>query len=87
MDVAIVRRADEQSQATHQMMIAAHRLNVLAALFFPFATLGALFGTTLTDNWSWSQSPVPFILFVIVSLMGGFVLTLFVTQGTRKRDR
>lgn len=87
MDVAIVRRADEQSQATHQMMVAAHRLNILAALFFPVATLGALFGTTLTDNWSWSQSPAPFILFVIASLMGGFVLTRFITQGTRKRDR
>lgn len=87
MDVAIVRRADEQAQSTHQMMVAAHRLNVLAALFFPFATLGALFGTTLTDNWSWSQSPAPFILFVIISLLGGLVLTLFVTQGTRASDR
>jgi len=87
MDVAIVRRADEQAQTTHQMMVAAHRLNILAALFFPFATLGALFGTTLTDNWSWSQSPAPFFLFVLVSLLGGLALTLFVTQGTRARDR
>jgi len=87
MDVAIVRRADEQAQTTHQMMVAAHRLNILAALFFPFATLGALFGTTLTDNWSWSQSPAPFILFVLASLLGGLVLTIFVTQGTRARDR
>jgi hypothetical protein len=87
MDVAIVRRADEQARSTHQMMVAGHRLNVLAALFFPFATLGALFGTTLTDNWSWSQSPAPFILFVMVSLLGGFVLTMFVTQGTRAKDR
>ena len=87
MDVAVVRRADEQAQSTHQMMVAAHRLNVLAALFFPFATLGAIFGTTLTDNWSWSQSPTPFILFVLVSLLGGVVLTHFVTQGTRARDR
>lgn len=87
MDVAVVRRADEQAQSTHQMMVAAHRLNVLAALFFPFATLGAIFGTTLTDNWSWSQSPAPFILFVLVSLLGGVVLTHFVTKGTRARDR
>lgn len=87
MDVAIVRRADEQAQSTRQMMVAAHRLNILAALFFPFATLGAIFGTTLTDNWSWSKSSVPFIAFVMLGLMGGFVLSLFITQGTKARDR
>jgi hypothetical protein len=86
MEVAIVRRADEQAQSTHQMMVAAHRLNVLAALFFPFATLGALFGTTLTENWSWSKSPVPFILFVLLSLIGGLVLTIYVTRGAQTRD-
>ena len=87
MDVAIVRRADEQAHSAHKMMVATHRLNMLAALFFPFATLGAIFGTTLTDNWSWSQSPAPFFLFVLISLLGGTVLTLFVTQGTRAKDR
>lgn len=87
MDVAIVRRADEQAQSAHKMMVATHRLNILAALFFPFATLGAIFGTTLTDNWSWSQSPDSFILFMVISLLGGMVLTLFVTQGTRAKDR
>ena len=87
MDVAIVRRADEQAQSAHKMMVATHRLNILAALFFPFATLGAIFGTTLTDNWSWSQSPDSFILFVVISLLGGMLLTLFVTQGTKAKDR
>lgn len=87
MDVAIVRRADEQAQSTRQMMVAAHRLNVMAALFFPFATLGAVFGTTLTDNWSWSNSPFPFIVFVMLSLLGGLVLSLFITQGTTAKNR
>ena len=82
MDVAIVRRADEQAQATNQMMVAAHRLNMLAALFFPFATLGAIFGTTLTDNWTWSQSPIPFLFFVIASGVIGMVLAKFVSRPT-----
>lgn len=80
MEVAIVRRADEQAQTAHQMMLASHRLNMLAAMFFPFATLGAIFGTTLTDNWSWSQTPIPFILFVVVSGLIGLVLTFFVSR-------
>ncbi len=40
MDVAVVRRAEEQARASHQMTSSAHRLNIMAALFFPFATLG-----------------------------------------------
>ncbi len=84
MDVAIVRRADEQAQSTHQMTVAAYRLNIMAALFFPFATLGAIFGTTLTDNWSWSQSAIPFFLFVLVSLISGLVLTMFVAKPTSR---
>lgn len=78
MDVAIVRRADEQAQSSHQMAIAAHRLNMLAAMFFPFATLGAIFGTTLTDNWSWSHSAGPFMLFLITGSLIGAFLTKFV---------
>lgn len=80
MDVAVVRRADEQAAASHQMSIAAHRLNMLAAMFFPFATLGAIFGTTLTDNWSWRDSPLPFILFLIVGLLIGGFLAKFVSR-------
>ena len=42
MDVAVVKRAEEQATASHRMLVSAHRLNVLAALFFPFGTLGAI---------------------------------------------
>ncbi len=64
MDVAVIRRAEEQAAAAHEMTLAAHRLNKLAAAFFPIATLGAIFGTTLTDNWSWSRTAGPFALFL-----------------------
>ncbi len=80
MDVAVVRRAEEQARASHQMTSSAHRLNIMAALFFPFATLGAVFGTTLTDNWSWSQSMLPFLLFLLLGLATGAVLAVFVSR-------
>ncbi|XZE36768.1 hypothetical protein SH501x_002352 [Pirellulaceae bacterium SH501] len=87
MDVAIIRRADEQAAATHQMMVASHRFNMLAAIFFPFATLGSIFGTTLTDNWSWSQSPLGFTVFLIGGAVLGSCLIQFVARPISKERR
>ena len=85
MDVAVVRRAEEQAAASYRMMVSAHRLNVLAALFFPFATLGAIFGTTLTDNWTWSHSAGPFALFIIAGLICGAILAVFISREPKAR--
>ncbi len=85
MDVAVVRRAEEQAAASHRMLVSAHRLNVLAALFFPFATLGAIFGTTLTDNWSWSHSPFPFAFFIGFGLLFGALLAAFISRDPDKK--
>ena len=86
MDVAVVRRAEEQASASHRMMVSAHRLNVLAALFFPFATLGAIFGTTLTDNWTWSRSAGPFVIFLVLGLICGAFLALFISREPAGRS-
>ncbi len=83
MEVAIVKRAEEQAHAAHHMLNASHRLNVMVACFFPFATLGAIFGTTLTDNWSWSQTEVPFAIFIIASCIAGGILAWFVTRPAK----
>jgi hypothetical protein len=80
MDVAVVRRAEEQAQASNRMSVTAHRLNVLAALFFPLATLGEVFGTTLTENWSWSQTATPFLLFLWGGALSGLILAMFISR-------
>jgi hypothetical protein len=81
MEIAVIRRAEEQAAASHRMAITAHRLNVMAALFFPLATLGAIFGTTLTDNWSWADSPLPFGLFVAIGLLAGVLLAMRISRS------
>jgi len=80
MDVAVVKRAEEQAAASHRMLVTAHRLNILAALFFPFGTLGAIFGTTLTDNWQWSHSILPFVGFLMVGLVAGLLLAASIAR-------
>ena len=47
LQFAVARRAEEQAQASQQMAAAAHRLNILAAIFFPIITLTAIFGVDL----------------------------------------
>jgi Mg2+ and Co2+ transporter CorA len=84
MEVALIRRADEQTAATHQMTVAAHRLNMLVAIFFPMATLGSIFGTTLTDNWTWSKSPIGFFVFLVVGFLCGLGLIYFVSRPAKK---
>jgi hypothetical protein len=80
MEIAVVRRAEEQSDASKQQAEAAHRLNRMAALFFPLATLGTIFGTTFTDNWSWSQTPLAFATFIVGGLLAGWLLARYVSR-------
>jgi len=44
LDFTVAHQAEKQSQRTYEMAVAAHRLNLLAATFFPLATLSAIFG-------------------------------------------
>ncbi len=81
MDVAVVRRAEEQATASHHMSVSAHRLNTMAAIFFPLATLGTIFGTTFTENWSWSATAGPFVLFLLIGLIAGVGLAMFVRRS------
>jgi Mg2+ and Co2+ transporter CorA len=47
LDLTVARRVEEQSQASQRMAFASHRLNILAAIFFPIATVAAIFGIDL----------------------------------------
>lgn len=80
MDVAVVRRAEEQAVASNRMAVAAHRLNVLLAMFFPIATMSAMFSTVFTEGWQISDSSTPFILFIGIGLVAGLILTVFITR-------
>jgi hypothetical protein len=50
LDYTIARQAEQQSARTYEMAVSAHRLNLLAAAFFPIATLSAIFGMNLAHG-------------------------------------
>lgn len=83
LDFVIARRSEEQAEASRHQARAAHRLNVMAALFFPIATLGAVFGMDLghgLEAFDSANAPVPMLVVLGAGLVLGFLLTLFITR-------
>lgn len=81
LDFSIALRAEQQAHATFDMGLAAHRLNVLVAFFFPIATLCAVFGTNLATGLEKKWAPYPFVMTLVAGLALGWILKLIVTRN------
>jgi len=75
LEYAIALRAEEQAQSSQRMAVASHRLNLLAAFFFPLATLSAVFGVNLQFGLENRPGPWPFLVVMGVGLLMGVFLT------------
>jgi hypothetical protein len=85
LDCAVARRAEEQAEYSHRMALASHRLNVLAAMFLPLATLSSVFSMSLRPGLDpYDRSPWLFWSIVLAGLVAGFCLALFLTRRKRK---
>jgi hypothetical protein len=87
LDYAVAKRAEEQADSSRRMAVSAYRLNILAAFFFPIATLSGIFATSLRHGLEDYQPPLPLLGLVAVSLLAGCVLTAFVTKHRTSQDR
>ncbi len=90
LEFAIAWQAEQQAETSHQMSVAAHRLNLLVAFFFPIATLMAIFGTNLKtgmETWDQSSGPLPLLALIGLGLFCGVILTGFVLRPARRPRR
>ena len=88
LDFTIARQAEHQSESTHQMSVAGYRLNLLAAAFFPIATIGAIFGMNLKHGLEGETNVALFWLLLVVGLMSGLVLAgLIARKPVRPKSR
>ena len=87
LDFRMAKRAEEQAEATHHMVVAAHRLNMLAAFFFPIATLTAIFGVNLRHGYEERYVPQLFLATIGVGLLMGLLLTLFVGRRPKRTSQ
>jgi Mg2+ and Co2+ transporter CorA len=89
LDLAVVRQSEEQTRRTYEMAVSAHRLNLLAAFFFPLATLSALFGMNIRHGLESHQTLWPFWIVMLGGIGIGAVLTAMImsrpSEGTKTR--
>jgi Mg2+ and Co2+ transporter CorA len=83
LEFYIAKRTEEQAESGHKMALAAHRLNILVALFFPIATLSSVFGVNLLHGLEESPPPYAFLGLVAVGLLGGIFLTYYPNRRSR----
>jgi hypothetical protein len=84
LDYTVARQAERQAARTYDMAVSAHRLNLLAATFFPVATLstiyGAVFGMILAHGEPGWSTPALFWTLLGLGLLGGFVLAQVIAR-------
>jgi hypothetical protein len=75
LEFALAKKTEEQTAAAHQMALASHRLNLLAAFFFPIVTLCSIFSVSLKHGID-DLIPAPFAFLGVIGigLVMGFIL-------------
>lgn len=77
------REAEEQAKLSRAALQASHRLNILAALFFPLTAVASLFGMNLLHGLD-SQSVISFWVVCGVSILLGLAMKAWVLGGEPK---
>jgi hypothetical protein len=77
LDFVVARSAEEQTRRTYEMTVSSHRLNVLAAIFFPLATMAALFGMNIPHGLETSR-PAAFWTVLVIGMALGLGLAMWV---------
>lgn len=89
LDFAVALRAEQNAEHSRQMAVAAHRLNLLVAFFFPIATLMAIFGANLGNGlarYDAHLAPLPLLGIIAFALVCGAILTWFVTRPAARAE-
>lgn len=83
LELIQAEQAEHQAESSRRQANAAHRLNVLAALFFPVATLTAIFGMTLghgLETIDAQHAPWPMLMVLGGGLTIGVILAMMLTR-------
>lgn len=83
LDFAVAERAEQEAESSRHQLAAAYRLNILVAIFFPIATLAAIFGVNLRhglESYDQSYAPYPLLFLLGGGLLVGLILTAMIAR-------
>lgn len=83
LDFNIARRAEEQARLSMQELQTAHRLNVLAAIFFPLTAIASIFGMNLPSGLEHSPHWVFWFIFILGIGLGFYIREWVLTGSSR----
>jgi hypothetical protein len=85
LNFSVAHQAEQQAERTYEMAVSADRLNLLAAVFFPIATLSAvysaIFGMILAHGPQEWSTPAVFWSLLVAGLVCGFVLARTIARA------
>ena len=88
LDFAVAKRTEEQAKSSYKMAVAAHRLNVLAAIFFPIVTISSVLGMNLGRGLEEEMfSQWVFWLVLLAGVACGFVLKAAIIESPHRPDK
>ncbi|MEB3213360.1 MAG: CorA family divalent cation transporter [Leptolyngbyaceae bacterium] len=80
LDYKIAKRAEEQTQLSLASVEAGHRLNILAAIFFPLTAISCLFGMNVASGLE-NNSTTTFWVITLTSVVIGLWVRRWVLKG------
>lgn len=80
LDYTVARRSEQLARQSYAMSVSAHRLNMLAALFFPLATFSSVLGMNLIHGWENDRSTVPFWITLGAGFVSGLLLMALIAS-------
>lgn len=80
LDYTVAQRAELQSQRSYEMAVSAHRLNLLAALFFPITALSSVFGMNIANGLELFSTKVMFWGVLGFGFLIGLMLTMLIAK-------
>ena len=86
LDYSIAKRAEEEAKLSHQAVQTGHRLNILAAIFFPLTAIASLFGMNLRSGLEDSPTWVFWAVF-LAGIAVGLVVREWALGNLGKRAR
>ncbi|MFN8659862.1 MAG: CorA family divalent cation transporter [Candidatus Obscuribacterales bacterium] len=83
LDYTVASRAELQSERSYEMAASAHRLNLLAAVFFPITAISSIFGMNIASGLETVPGRWLFWVVLGVGFLSGLILSRMIAQPPR----